>query len=310
MKVAVFHANHATPTATLIAQRFPDLDITTSHDEDTARRAVVDANILVCQMSFPGSAFSDVPKLRWVQMMSAGVEQILPSIPKDVRISRLTGSFGPRMAEYSAAYILAITQQIPTVLDNQRAKRWDQLVVGVARGKTAGVAGLGSIGSAHVRLLDAIGMEVIGYSRSMPNLPELRRWYGPTEWHEFLGAADFVILCLPLTPESRRLVDADALRAMRPDAWLINTARGGLVDETALIEALRRGRPSGAVLDVFAIEPLPQDSPLWDMPNVIVTPHHSGETSIDEAVEIFAENLPRFLTEQPLINEVDRVRGY
>ena len=310
MRVAVFHTQHAAQLTEQIGHRFPELEITPCHDETTARHAVAEADILVCQMTFPGQLLAEAPRMRWVQALSAGVEKLLPWLPEGVRLSRLTGSFGPRMAEYTAAYLLAITQRVPAVLANQRAKRWEPLTVDVAHGKTAGIAGLGSIGAAHVRLLAALGLETIGFSQRPPALPELRRWYGRDEWHAFLRAADFVVLCLPLTAETRHVVDATALAAMRFDAWLINTARGGLVDEAALVAALRAGRLGGAVLDVFETEPLPPESPLWGLPNVIVTPHHSGPTTLDEAVAIVVENLPRFQAGQPLRNEVDPGRGY
>jgi len=193
---------------------------------------------------------------------------------------------------------------------NQASHRWLPLPLGVARGKTLGVAGLGAVGAAVARLGAAVRMRVVGYSRQPTALAEVEAWFPSGDFGGFLGAADFVVLTLPATPQTRHIVNREGLPRMRPGAWLLNLSRGALIDEAALIDGLRRGQPAGAVLDVFETEPLPRDHPFWEMPNAIVTSHQSGAVVPEEVVEHFAENLGRYRAGQPLVNEIDLERGY
>jgi phosphoglycerate dehydrogenase-like enzyme len=225
-------------------------------------------------------------------------------------VSRVTGSFGPRMAEFAIGYLFAITQRMPEVFAQQTRREWRTLDLDVLAGKTLGVAGLGSIGGTVANLGKSIGMNVAGLSTSRPTNIELDEWYPATELKRFLPLVDFLVLTVPLTTQTRRMIDAQALSDMKSTAWLVNIARGQIVDESALIEALQRGRPAGAVLDVFEQEPLPADNPLWEMSNVIVASHQSGSTVPREVVDVFDENIKRYQAGEPLLYEVDRSRGY
>jgi glyoxylate/hydroxypyruvate reductase A len=309
--VALYHPTLVDRYLDLLRDKHPNLQFIPASDEQTARSALASAEILLAHISFSPSLLSDAPRLQWIQMMGAGVDRILPDVPTGVRVSRLTGTFGKRMAEYVLAYVLGITQRIPDALRNQIAHDWRPMELRTARGRTIGVAGLGSIGSAIAEHAAAFGMTVTGTSTQPRRSPYLDEWFDAnTQLDAFLGSADFVVLALPSTPATHHIIDDWALASMRPDAWLINVSRGSLVDEAALLESLRRGRPAGAVLDVFEEEPLRRDHPFWDMMNVLVTPHHSGAAIPDEAVEAFGANLPRFWAGERLIDEVDLARGY
>lgn len=275
------------------------------------------------------------PRLRWVQLHYAGVDHLLehPLFAKeDVLFTSTSGIHTIVIAEYVLALILAFAHHLPKMFADKASAtwpqdRWARYVSRELRGATLGIVGYGSIGREVARLAQAFGMRVLAVKRDLRNLEDEgyclpgtgdphaeipERIYPIEALHSFLRECDYVVLSLPLTAETHHLINAAALAAMKPTAILINVARGGLVDEKALITALEKGTIAGAGLDVYAVEPLPPDSPLWKMPNVILSPHVAGFTThYDErATDLFAENLRRFLAEEPLLNLVDRSRGY
>jgi phosphoglycerate dehydrogenase-like enzyme len=204
-----------------------------------------------------------------------------------------------------------VTQRVPAYLDAQRRRRWmPDILPKRLGGTTMAIVGLGDIGREIARTARAVGMRVIGVSRSGRKLPEAHRVYRVSALARVLGEADWVVVVVPLTADTQGLIGEAELAAMRASAWLINVARGAVVDETALVAALRTRRIAGAVLDVFATEPLPADHPLWNLDNVVVTPHISGPSIPEEIAPVFGDNLRRFLAGRPLQNIVDRRRGY
>ncbi|HET6869825.1 MAG TPA: D-2-hydroxyacid dehydrogenase [Solirubrobacteraceae bacterium] len=254
------------------------------------------------------------PGLRWVQATSAGAgEQVGAAGLSREELERVTvtsaaGVHAGPLAEWALLGLLAFAKDLPRLLDDQHAHRWGHYPVGELSGRTLLVVGLGQIGEEVARLAAAFGMRVIGVNRSgktdSPHVHEIRRTAG---LHACLPEADAVVIAAPLTEETRGLIDAAAIARMRPGTILVNIGRGGVVDEAALIEALRSGRLAGAALEVFAREPLPPHSPLWDLPNVLVSPHTAGlSTREDERiVSLFVENLGRYLRGEPLRNRVD-----
>jgi phosphoglycerate dehydrogenase-like enzyme len=278
---------------------------------------------------FPDQA----PRLRWVQGHFAGVEHLLDHpLLKSVVLTTASGIHAPAMAEYVLLMMLAFAHRLPRMLHyQQRAEwpkgRWNLFVPRELRGAMVGVVGYGSVGREVARLARAFGMRVLAAKRDVQRradegwrLPEVgdpeagsvERLYAPHALGEMLGECDFVVLTVPLTPDTRHLIGAQELQRMKREAVLINVARGGVVDEAALIEALQNGVIGGVALDVYAEEPLPAASPLWTLPNVILSPHVSGFTPrYDErAMALFAENLRRYVAGEPLINVVDVGRGY
>jgi phosphoglycerate dehydrogenase-like enzyme len=250
-------------------------------------------------------------RLRWVQCMGAGVERLLvPELPPGVRITRAAGIFGPWMAEYTLAWCLWTTQKMEGFRASQRQRRWAPVDPVPLRGQTLCVVGLGDIGRSIAKAARALGMRVIGVTRSGRGSRDALRVYRTAALRAALARADFVVLTLPLSDQTRGLLGAAELAAMKPTAWLLNLARGPIVDEAALLAALRARRIGGAVLDVFDTEPLPAEHPLWGFDNVVVTPHISGPSTPREIGPIFNDNLRRYAANRPLRHLVDRARQY
>lgn len=256
--------------------------------------------------SFFGAAIH-TPNLHWLHTFSAGVDSPVfgAFARRGTRLTNSSGSSSRPIAQTVALMILALSRDMPAWMRAQQRHEWQPHTGTEVEGANLAVIGMGPIGEETARLGAALGMNVVGCRRTVSGsepcetrtfdaLPELLAW------------ADHLVLALPLTDDTVGLIGAEQLALMKPTARLINVGRGGLVDEPALILALQSGRLAGAGLDVFAVEPLPADSPLWDMPNVIVTPHNSGSTerANERAVEIFIDNLGRFARGDALRNEV------
>jgi phosphoglycerate dehydrogenase-like enzyme len=269
-----------------------------------------EAEIIYC-WSPPRALLAAAGRVRWIQCMGAGVERLLvPELPTRVVITRVAGIFGPWMAEYTLGWCLRVTQRMDRFLSRQRERRWDPVDPIPLRDQTLCVIGLGDIGRTIAARARALGMRVIGVTRSGRRLREAERVYRAGAIRSALEHADFVVLTLPLSAATRGFLGAAELAAMKPTAWLINIARGPIVDEAALLDALRAGRLGGAVLDVFDTEPLPPAHPFWTLENVVVTPHISGPSTPREIGPIFNDNLRRYVSGRPLRHTVDRRRGY
>jgi glyoxylate/hydroxypyruvate reductase A len=275
-----------------------------------AAATVADADIIY-GWKFPADLLPRATRLRWLHVMGAGVDWALPTLPADVTVTRVPGVFGVWMREYVLGWCLALTQRTETYRTAQRERRWreDVLPERVA-GKTMTIVGLGDIGRTIAAGARALGMRVLGVSRSGRRVRGVARVYRLPRLRRALAEADVVVVVLPLTETTRGLLDAGALAAMKPTAWLFNIGRGAVVDEAALLAALRERRLGGAVLDVFATEPLPPEHPLWTLDNVVVTPHISGPSVPEEIAPVFDDNLARWLVGRPLRHVVDRARGY
>ena len=260
----------------------------------------------------PEGLIARMPRLTWIQSSGAGVDHLLsePSIPAGLPITRADGQFGLWMARYTLAHLLAATQRLDECREAQRQRRWAPgLLPEDLTGQVALVLGFGRIGRQIGRALREIGLDVQGFVRT-PRPDAEFPLHGTPELEAWLPRARVLVLCAPLTPETRGLVDATLLAAGHPRLVLVNVARGALVVTADLLEALDAGRLERAVLDVFAEEPLPPDSPLWSHPKVVVTPHHSGPSTPRAMVPDVLENLRRFAEGRPVVDPVDRTRGY
>ena len=293
--------------------QLPDREVVVWTHEDELRSGIGEIEALLAFRP-PRGVWAGAARLRLFQMMGAGVDALLPApdLPEAVRIANARGIHGPHMSEFALAMILALAKQIPRALEQSRARLWKQYQVDTIAGRTLGILGLGSIGAAVAEKAAALGMRVIGTQREPKATPHVAEIVSPSLTERVLREADFVVVLLPLTPETRGSLGARELGWLKSSAYLVNLARGGIVDEEALAAALREGRIAGAALDVFAEEPLAASSPLWNAPNAILTPHVSGlgPGYMDRLTEIFSENLDRIERDLPLRNEVDRARGY
>ena len=264
----------------------------------------------------PQNVITQAPKLKWVQVMSAGVEGFLDTemVESPVILTNASGIHAIAISEFVLGQMLMFVKQAPLCFQLKQEKQWRQFTPSVLRLKTVGIVGFGNIGREVGRLAKAIGMRVLAvdlvrlvgwtrYADIMLPLDQLR---------QLLAESDFVVLAVPLTPLTNKLIGEEELRTMKSSAYLINIARGGLVDEEALIRALDEHWIAGAGLDVFATEPLSTDSRLWEFPNVIFSPHVAGEIEDYNirATEIFTENLRRYLNGEKLRNVVDKKKGY
>jgi phosphoglycerate dehydrogenase-like enzyme len=262
----------------------------------------------------PRGPWAGATRLRLIHLAGVGAESLLPApdLPERVRIASARGLFAAEAAEHAVAVMLAVLRGIPQLVDRQRARRWQRDPADRVEGKTLGILGLGTIGQRVARVARALGMRVIATRRSGASHPDADEVLTPTRTAELLARADVIVVALPSTPATHGLLDGPALAGCRAGAVLINIARGGIVDEQALAQALAEGRLAGAALDVFEREPLPPDSPLWDAPNLLVTPHCAGFAR-DYAARLLVrvlDNVARLRSGAPLLGEVDRVRGY
>jgi phosphoglycerate dehydrogenase-like enzyme len=308
--VLVYHPYEAEAYARLV--RAPrGMTIHTCATEAEAAPVLAEAEVAFA-WKLPPPLYRAATRLRWLQAMGAGVDwALVPELPAGVQVTRAPGVFGPWMSEYVLGWCAWVTQKMETYRAAQRERRWIETVVpGRLAGATLCLVGVGDIGRAIARAARALGMRVVGVTRSGARVPGVERIYRTARLTAALAAADFVVLVVPLTPTTHGLIGARELAAMRPTAWLLNVARGAVVDEPALLAALERGAIAGAVLDVFTTEPLPPESPLWALPNVVVTPHVSGPSTPDELAPLFNDNLARWRAGRPLRHVVDRARGY
>jgi phosphoglycerate dehydrogenase-like enzyme len=266
---------------------------------------------------FPPKVVAALPGVRWMQTPSAGVDHLRGAFdPHATVLTNGSGAFGIPIAEYLMAGLLMLNRKMPAYLRNQKAHLWRDEGPGRSiYGSLVTVVGMGNLGGELIRRLRAMGARVRGVRRGAAEKPtDLEAVYPASRLGEAVEGADAVALCLPATAETEKLVDNAVLRRMKKGAILLNAGRGATVDERALIRALKEGHLGGAVLDVTAEEPLGADSPLWDMDNVILTPHISGADGdpISAAIlyDIFRDNLGRFLSGAPLRNVVDPAAGY
>jgi D-3-phosphoglycerate dehydrogenase len=259
--------------------------------------------------------FAHAPKLRWIQSTAAGLDKLLTPevVARGLTITNASGVHASAVAETAWALTLTIARGLHTYVRQQDKHVWQWTTLHDMFGGTAGIIGLGGIGRQYARVARALDMRVIAVDPHPTAKPaDVAELWAMDRLPELLRQSDVVLVSCPYTPETHYLIDRDRLALMKPTAILVNIARGGIVDEAALGDALRSGRLDGAGLDVTEVEPLPADSPLWDAPNLVLSPHCGGVSShrVRKLIEFFCENLRRYQAGQPLLNLVDQRRGY
>ncbi|MGH7313117.1 MAG: D-2-hydroxyacid dehydrogenase [Candidatus Rokuibacteriota bacterium] len=309
--VLVYHPDEAQRYAALVRPPRAGVTVRVAATPEAAAPIVGEAEVLYA-WRFPPALLAKAARLRWIQAAGAGVEwALVPELPAGVTVTRAPGVFGPWMAEYVLGWCAWVTQRMATYAEAKRHRRWLGAVIPRRLGGTTmAIVGLGDIGRDIARAARALGIRVIGVTRGGRPVREAHRVYRATSLPRALGEADWVVVVLPLTPATRGLIAERELAAMRRSAWLVNIGRGPVVDEPALVRALTERRIAGAVLDVFATEPLPLAHPLWGLDNVVITPHIAGPSVPEEIAHVFNDNLTRYLAGRPLRHIVDRRRGY
>lgn len=264
---------------------------------------------------FLGRHWSQFDRLRWVHTATAGVEHLLfpELVASEVVVTNSRFLFDQALAEYTIGLMLCLSKEFGTTVIHQTEHRWEQRETQTLAGKVAVMVGVGPIARRTAQLAKAIGMTVRGVGRTArTGDPDFGDITASPRLVEALAGADYVVMVLPGTPSTAGLVDAATIRSLKPTARLINVGRAASLDQNALAEALRAGRLAGAALDVVDPEPLPSDATLWDVPNLIISPHMSGDHAgwREEAVAIFERNLGRWLSGEPLLNVIDKHLGY
>lgn len=309
---------------------FPNIRFVTAGSKEEVLRLApeVDA-IITAPPKLPAGTVQAARRLRWLQALTVGVNALLtdefqahPCVLTNAR-----GAHTVPVAEHTLGLMLTLSRKLPAYFAQQRDKTWQRVDTDELEGATLGLVGYGSIGEAIAARAAAFGMRVLatarrprteGRNHATPQagagLAPAVEWYPRERLREMLAASDYVVVAVPLTPETNRMLGGVELKAMKRGAAIVNIARGAVVDEAALIEALRSGHIGAAALDVFETEPLPPDSPLWTMPNVIVTPHvasHSESPPMRRRlIRLAKDNLARFQRGEPLLNVVDKRAGY
>ncbi len=279
---------------------FPQLDLVTAVDLPGAEDKLAGAEIIVAvDHSFNDARLAAATKLRWIQTMTTGTDALERSraLRQDIVVTTMRGIHGPQMSEMAFLFMLNLARRFPQMLDNQRAHRWQRWDQVRLAGKTVLIVGSGLVAAALAPRCKAFGMTVLGVSRTPRALDSFDRVEAYDRVKELATQADFLILIAPYSKVTHHLVDAELLAAMKPTAFVLNLARGSLCDEAALLDALKTKRIAGAGLDVFNTEPLPAEHPFWDMDNVLMTPHCSGSSDDNLALQwpIIEGNLRCFL---------------
>ena len=275
-----------------------------------------------------------VPNLRWIQAHTTGIDQLQGHVllSSDVVVTTMSGSSAPQLAEFVLMSMLALGHRLPEILSSSHEAQWAEgrftrFEPHELFGSTVGILGYGSIGREVARLCHAFGANILATKRDLKHLTDEGycleglgdldadlpdRLYPPEATPSMVALCDYVVIALPLTSKTQGAVNDKVIKAMKPGAFLIDISRGGILDHGALVDALKSKHLAGAALDVYPVEPLPVSSPLWDMKNVILSPHVAGSTPayFPRAIDLFTSNLERYLTDRPLLNRYDPARGY
>jgi phosphoglycerate dehydrogenase-like enzyme len=304
-----------------IRKRFPGVTVNVVKEDGQLLMALPESDVLYLQKEIPlkisekmGPLIAASKRLKWIQWGYTGLDRLRPfeSLWKQLLITNSKGIMAETIADYVILVIQLLHRQFLRVMKNQMNKVWERWPFDNPRGKTLGIVGLGSIGREVARKAKFFRMKVIGLVKRPISLDNVDSIFVQTELRGFLGKSDIVVLCAPLTPETKGLVGEETLRWMKPKSYLVNVARGKIVDEEALVKAIKSGHLAGAALDAFAQEPLSPESELWSLDNVIITPHLAGlfRDYPERVLDLFCENLERFLEGKDLINVLETGRGY
>jgi D-2-hydroxyacid dehydrogenase (NADP+) len=279
---------------------FPNLDLLATNDREYARQQAENADALIAHaFQFDEEMLARARQLRWIQSLTTGTDAILrlASLRAEVTVTSTRGMHGPQMSELVFLQMLALLRDFPRMQRNQAAHAWKRWPQPLLWGKTVVIVGVGAIAEVLAPRCKAFGMTVYGVSGAARKPEGFDEVFARDQLQRAAALADFLVLIVPYTPQTEKLIDAAVIAAMKPSAYLINVARGGVLDEDALLTALREQRLAGAALDVFRETPLPSDHPLWREQRIIVTPHIGGMSTIylDQAYPIVCDNLRKFL---------------
>jgi phosphoglycerate dehydrogenase-like enzyme len=297
-----------------ISSRFPQIDTRVEKKAEEFVEAAREADIICMARKYERSMVLSAQRLKWLHVGGTGIDRLRPLSDLDPKliITHTPGLNAQMMADYVICVILMLIWDFPRLMRNQLERKWEDWLVDRVESKVLALIGVGNVGRSVAHRATTLGMRVIGIKRSPEPVPHVEQVAGLDQLHQTLSEADFVVLAVPLTKETRGMIGPRQLEAMKKSAYLINICRGSVVQERALIAALQKGRIAGAALDVFENEPLPPDSELWELKNVIISPHISSWSKDYRmrAAEVFCVNLERYLSGKALLHVIDRSRGY
>ncbi len=300
---------------------FPEIKFVQFENFDRILDEIGDTDVFI-GFSLRPEQFTAAKKLKWIHSPAAAVHQLMfpELVSSDVVVTNSTSVHGPVVAEHAIAVLLALAKRLPRAIHYQRQKKWAQAILWEEHprprevaGSTVLVLGMGGIGNEFAVRAKALGMKVLAVRESpSKGAGAADAVFALSQLDEVLPQADYVLLCAPVTPATQGVINTERLGKMKKETYLINVSRGPLIDEAALITALQEGHIGGAALDVFTEEPLPPDSPFWDLENLLITPHTAAVTERlwERHYDLIVENLKRFVTGKKLLNEVDKRRGY
>lgn len=295
-----------------IAAVAPNLDVRRAETRDELEAVLPDAEVIAGHID--GDLVPKATKLRWVHSWAAGPDRLLSPelVASPITITSSKGNGAVPLAEQAVLLMLMLDRDVPRWMRAQGDRRWDRYSHGELNGRTAGIIGLGNCGQDLAKKLKAFNMRVLGVRRTDADAPYVDKVYPRAQLHEFLAEVDFLIVTAALTPESRGVLGPAEFAAMKPSAYYVCISRGGIADDDALLDALQTGQIAGAGLDAHGREPLPPDSPFWTAPHTIITPHNGATTPQTRArgVDIFIDNLRRYVRGEPFVNVVDKQAGY
>ena len=310
-KLLILAADAAKYVALIESAGLQQLKIKATADVRSAEVLVARCNIILGDPLLVSELLASAEQLQWVQSSWAGVDDLCrPGLRRNYILTGVKGIFGSLISEYVMTYLFVLERRIFTMRSNQLEKRWSPLFYRPSQEITLGIIGLGSIGRHLARTARYFGLRVIGLNRSGRACEDVEKVFTADDLAGFLKQPDYIVLTLPDTPQTKNFINADVLKMMKSSVVLMNVGRGSTINEADLVYALREGVIGAAVLDVFASEPLAQDSPLWQLPNVYVTPHHAATSFPDDIVGIFVDNYQRFIEKKPLRHVIDFDLGY
>lgn len=300
-----------------VKQSFPSIEWVEGKTPEAMNEHIVDAEVVYGHVN--SEHMKMAKNLKWVHSHSAGVDWVLrvpELIESDVVVTNTTGGHADTISEHTIGMLISLTRGFPHLAGAQSEKRWGQPLeftpIGLS-GRTMGIIGLGNIGSAIARVASAMQMNVNAVdARQLENPPHVQECWGLDQLPKLLSESDVIVVTVPFTPQTKDMISTDEIAQMKDKSYLVGISRGGIINESALKNALESGKLAGAAVDVTAVEPLPSDDPLWDAPNLIITPHCCGtsEQTFREVTEFLRTNLNKYLAGESLVNVIDKKAGY
>jgi len=289
------------------------IDVSFGEDDAGLDRGLRSAQVLLCGNFRTDDLARRAPRLGWVQTIFAGVEKLVGAIPPGITLTNASGVHAPKAAEFTMTALGMLNSHMPRFIANQQQRRWEPIFTTSLARKTVVIAGVGSLGQAIAEKARQSDMKVLGVGRTAREVPSFGRCHTPDDFSRILPGADFLVVTLPNAPEARGLIGRTVLDLLPKTAGVVSIGRAQAMDYDALFEKLARDELSGAVIDVFEQEPLPPDSPIWSVPNLIITPHCAVDDAaayVPRSLDVFFDNLGRYLDGRPLRNVVDPTLGY